>query len=176
MGDDRRLDIAISPEIMLKMVVILEELYFYAGARLERQKIAQATLFFLAAYLGSLRGEEVLRIVRAHLIELNIISMSEVGAEHAVLPLFGAFKGEGNVARCHLMTLLLATKSGFDIGKWIVIVSRFEKDSNNKFLFLDESGKREFANQYAENFTRTLEEVRIQFPNLFPANINIEEG
>ena len=72
---------------------------------------------FLAAYLGYLRGEKVPRIVRAHFIELHIVSMSELGAEHAVLPLFGAFKGEENVARCHLMRLSLATKSGFDIGK-----------------------------------------------------------
>jgi len=49
--------------------------------------------------------------------------------------------GKGNVARCHLMRLWLERKSGFAIGIWIVIVSRFEKDSNNKFLFLDESGK-----------------------------------
>ena len=159
-----------------EMVAIrLEESYFYAGARLERRKIARATLFFLAAYLGSLGGEEVPRIVRAHFIELNIISMSELGAEHTVLPLFEALKGEGNVARCHLMRLSLATKSGFDIGKRIVIVRRFEKDSDNKFFYSDELGKRESANQYAEIFTRTLEEVRSRSPNLIPASINIEE-
>jgi len=59
MGYVRRPDIAISPEIMLKMV----ESYFYVGARSEQQKIARATLFFLASYLGSFRGEKELRIV-----------------------------------------------------------------------------------------------------------------
>jgi len=70
----------------------------------------------------------------------------------------------------------LVTKSGFDIGKWIIGVSRFERLSNNKFLFSNAAGKKESANDYSEVFIRTLEEVRMRAPRLIPASINIEEG
>lgn len=176
MGDDRRPDIAISSEVMVKMMEILEEAYYLESSQAERRFIARATLFFLAAYLGSLRGEEVPRIVRKHFIELNEMSMEDLELAHAVLPLYGIFKNEGNIARCHLMRISLETKSGFDIGKWVKIVSRFEMHSNNKFLFSDGAGKREALQTYSEIFVRTLEEVRRRSPSLIPASIDIAEG
>jgi len=174
MGDDRRPDIAISTGVMLKMMEVLEEAYFFATEIGEQRYIARAGLFFLAAFLASLRGEEVPRLVRSHFIELNKVSMNELGEEHAVLPLYGRFKGENGVARCHLMRVSLETKSGFDIGKWIGRVSRFERNSNNKFLFSNAAGRKESMNDYSEIFTRTLEEVRMRAPHLILASINIE--
>ena len=44
-------------------------------------------------------------------IELNILAMGEMKWKHAVLPLFGYNKGEGNVSRCHLMRISLETES-----------------------------------------------------------------
>ena len=55
-------------------------------------------------------------------------------------------------------------------------MSRFERQSNNKFLFSNAAGRKESANDYSDVFTRTLEEVRMRAPRLIPASIDIEEG
>lgn len=67
MGDDRCPDTAISTEVMLE-ITNRKNVNFVEGG-------AWAGLLFLGAYLGSLRGEEVPRIIQHHFIKLNEESM-----------------------------------------------------------------------------------------------------
>ena len=84
--------------------------------------------------------------------------MQERKQPHIVIPLYGRFKNESNVARYHVMkNVVCKTKSGIRGALWVlraieqkgVLLVKsyviFEllllKDSTNKFLFSDATGK-----------------------------------
>ena len=94
MGDDSRPDAVISVELMKsimdRVIIVFVEAKYGRG----RQFISRAGLLVMWGLLGSLRGEEVPRILRTYFINLNEESMSRSSSPHVVLPLFRKFKGE----------------------------------------------------------------------------------
>ena len=69
MGDDRRPDAAISSVAMHEVMNRVEADFIDADSLKEARYFARAGLFFLSAFLGSLRGEEVPRTLRKEFIE-----------------------------------------------------------------------------------------------------------
>ena len=86
MGDDHRLDTAISSFVMKKMLQYAEADWHGSVDVIERRSIVRAGLFLVLAFLGALRGEEVPRLVRKEFINLNKISMRERKQPHIVIP------------------------------------------------------------------------------------------
>ena len=101
MGDDRQPDAAISNKVMHKMMERVEwDLLETKDQRLKRF-ITRAGLFYMSAYLGALRGEEVPRVVTKYFISLNKEALKSTPS-HCVLPLYGRFKSEQGVPRCYV--------------------------------------------------------------------------
>jgi hypothetical protein len=175
MGDDRRPDAAISTEVMLALMNKVNIDFIESERDFDERYYARAGLLFLGAYLGSLRGEEIPRIIRRHFIQLNVDSMKHKTFPHAVLPLFGQFKGEQGIARCFLRRLSLTTKSGFNIGLWIKRVSILEKDSKTKYLFAKPNGTKEKGGEYEDYLFDKLRQIQNEEDGLIAKKIKVEE-
>jgi hypothetical protein len=118
---------------------------------IERRSIVRAGLFLVLAFLGALRGEEVPRLVRKEFINLNKISMRERKQPHIVIPCTEDSKTKViHVARCHVMNVVCKTKSGIRGDLWVARAIETEGDSRSKFLFSDDTGKRERGGVYEE--------------------------
>ncbi len=63
MGDDHRPDMAVTAEVMHALMNRVNVDYIEAHTEARRRFLARAGLFFLSAFLGGLRGEEVVRTV-----------------------------------------------------------------------------------------------------------------
>ena len=176
MGDDHRPDTAISSFVLKKMLQYAEAEWHGSVDHIERHFIVRASLFFVLAFLGALRGEEVPRLVRKDFISLNKISMRERKQPHIVIPLYGRFKNESNVARCHVMNVVCKTKSGIRGDLWVLRAMESEKDSTSKFLFSDATGKQEKGSVYEEYMFKLLEKVQARYPEHIPAGLNVRDS
>ena len=154
MGDDRRPDSAISVRLMNVLMERADLDYIEAYDQDQARYIGRAGLFFLSTFLGGLRGEEVPRILRKYFLSQNQESLVHC-IPHTVLPLYGNFKNDQGVARCHLQRIVCKSKSGLDMEKWVRRVMELEKDSRTMFLFADQSGRKERISKY-ENYFMTL--------------------
>ena len=130
MGDDSRPDAAIQVELM-KSLMDRVNLDFIESTDPESRKfLSRAGLMFMSAFLGSLRGEEVPRLLRKYFILLNKESLSMALSPHVVLPLFGKFKGEQGVPSCYIQRVVKETKSGLNMERWIRRSMAIEAMSN----------------------------------------------
>ena len=176
MGDDHRPDLALSKEVLHMIMTLLDEDYSEASTTMRKRYIARMGLLLLSTYLAGLRGEEVPRIVRKYFIELNEESMN-CGIPHCVLPLYGRFKNEGNVPRCHLFRVCKRSKSGFDMEKWVLRVIQHERNSRTLYLFSTADGKKESAGKTYEAYLfNLLKEVQEKSHGLIPKKLDVEEA
>jgi hypothetical protein len=175
MGDDTRPDVAISIEVMISLMNRVNIDYIEANGGNREKFFARAGLMFMAAYLGSLRGEEVPKILRKHFIELNEESMKLKNHPHVVLPLFGKFKGEQGIPRCFIRRVVLKTKSGLDMKLWAERIMISEKSSRTKFLFANDKGTRERGGMYEGYLYQKLESIQNEEFGLIPKKIKVEE-
>ena len=176
MGDDRRPDTAICSKLMKMLIMWVEVDYLEEENEFIKRFIARAGLFFMSSYFGSLRGEEVNRILRRYFINLNEDLMNMKDTPHVVLPLFGNFKGEQGIPRCYLRRVVIQSKSGLNISPWVKRVSHFERDHNTKYLFSFNDGTKQKAGVYEEYLFRKLEEVYREEDGYMPKGIKIREA
>ena len=113
------------------------------------------------------------RLVRKEFIKLNKISMREREQPHIVIPLYGRFKNESNVARCHVMNVVCKTKSGIRGDLWVARAIETEGEATSKFLFSNDTGKREKGGVYEEYMFKLLERVQAQHPEHIPADLDV---
>jgi len=137
--------------------------------------LVRAGLFFGVSFLGGLRGEEVPRIVCKEFIALNKVSLERSSLPHVVIPLYGRFKNESNVPRCHVMNVVCETKSGINITRWVRLAMEIEGESRNMFLFSDSDGKREKGGLYEDYLFSLLERVQREHPEHIPASVEVRE-
>ena len=175
MGDDRRPDAAISNEVMHEVMKRVELDYIDSDVEGEKRYLVRAGLFFLSAYLGSLRGEEVPRLLRKEFIDLNIESIN-ARVSHCVLPLYGNFKNDNGIARCYLFRIARLSKTGFNIQKWIGRAIEYEHSSNTTFLFAAATGKKESGQMYEHYFFDKLKSVQSEERGLLPRKLDVEEA
>ena len=175
MGDDHRPDAAISSCVMKLILKYCAEDLVRTPVGARRKFLVRAGLFFGLSFLGGLRGEEVPRIVRKDFIALNKVSMARAKMPHIVIPLYGRFKNESNVPRCHVMNVTCKTKSGIDMTPWVRSAIAMEGESRNTFLFSDNAGKRERGGVYEDYLFTLLERVQREHPEHIPASIEVRE-
>ena len=96
MGNDHQQDTAVFSGLMYCLMERIEVGYLEEENVITKCFIARAELFFLRAYFGSLRGEEVNRIQRKYFINLN-----------QVLLMFGNFKGKQGVPHCYFRRVVI---------------------------------------------------------------------
>ena len=176
MGDDRRPDAAIGSKLMKRLMNKVEVDYLEEDDDGYRRFVARAGLFYLGSFFGSLRGEEVNRILRKNFILLNEDAMKLPSNPHVVLPLFGNFKGEQGVPRCYLRRVVIQSKSGLEIGTWVRRVISFEMTSKTKYLFASMDGSKQKAGVYEEYLFRKLEEIQIEEEGLIPRVLKVREA
>lgn len=175
MGDDHRPDAAISVDVMKAIMERVNLDYIESESYFRKRYYARAGLFFMAAYLGSLRGEEVARMVKRYFIKLNKESNACPIESHVVLPLYGSFKGEGGRRRCFMLRVVNMTKSGLNMRMWVDRVVKYEQESNTVYLFADETGRKESANAYEGYLFGKLESVQAEENGLIGKNVNVGE-
>ena len=174
MGDDHRPNAAISISVMHGIMNRINADYIDTEHADRRQYIARAGLFYMAAFLGSLRGEEVSRLVRKSFVTLNKESQ-RCTDKHVVLPLFGAFKGEGGVRRCFIIRVVNQTKSGLDMKLWVDRVILYESQSRTRYLFSNVAGRKERISQYEGYLFSKLEEIQKEEDGLIGKMVKIRE-
>ena len=172
MGDDRRPDAAISSSVMHEVMKRVEVDLIDADNLIERRYLTRAGLFFLSAYLGSLRGEEVPRLLRKEFVELNADAL-EARTPHCVLPLYSNFKNDNGIARCYLFRIVLESKTGFNMKKWVERAMDLEKDSRTTFLFASMYGKKDSAQIYEPYFFSKLRAVQLEEKGLLPSKLDV---
>jgi hypothetical protein len=173
MGDDTRPDVAISVELMKALMNATNLDFLEAASSEEKRFIARAGLLFMSAFLGSLRGEEVPRLLRSHFILLNKESLQHPITPHVVLPLFGKFKGEQGVPRCYIRRVVVRTKSGLDMQRWVARSMELEKSSNTKYLFANTNGKKEKSGLYEDYLYSKLENIQEEQLGIIPKAVKV---
>ena len=175
MGDIKKQDAAISSLVMHAVMDRVEVDFVDADSEIERRYIVRCGLYFLAGYLGSLRGEETPRILLKYFLSLNAEAM-ESRTRHCVLPLYGNFKNDGGIARAYLFRIVCRSKSGFDMEKWVRRAMHHEADSKTAFLFAFENGKKENGQIYEPYFFTKLLSVQKEERGLLPRKLDIEDA
>ena len=176
MGDDRRPDLALSRDVMLLMMEMMDRDYQSSRLELRKRYIARAGVFFLSTYLGGLRGEEVPRMIRKYFILLNMEAFNHK-TPHCVLPLYGRFKSEGGIARCFMMRVVCKSKHGLNMRLWVERVIEHEKSSTSLYLFTDAQGRKESPSYTYESYLFSLlREIQDKRRELIPAIIDVEDA
>jgi hypothetical protein len=175
MGDDSRPDAAISVELMISIMNRVNVDFIEASDDASKLFISRAGLMFMSAFLGSLRGEEVPRLLRKYFISLNKESMTRTVSPHVVLPLFGKFKGEQGVPSCYIRRVVLVTKSGLNMERWVRRSMTLEASSNTKYLFANSKGTKEKAGKYEDYFHAKLEIIQKEEDGLVPRSVKVRD-
>ena len=175
MGDVRKPDAAISSAVMHAVMERVEVDFINADSQIERRYLVRCGLYFLAGYLGSLRGEEIPRIVLKHFLELNKEALL-ARTKHCVLPLYGKFKNDQRISRCYLFRLVCQSKTGFNMEKWVKRAMEYERESSTAFLFAFPNGKKEYGHIYEPYFIAKLRSVQREEKGLLPRKLDVEDA
>ena len=175
MGDIRKPDAAISSLVMHAVMDRVDSDFVDTDSENERRYLGRCGLFFLSGYLGSLRGEEIPRIMLKYFLSLNEESLN-ARIPHCVLPLYGNFKNDGGIARCYLFRIVCHTKTGFNMEKWVRRVLELEKGSRTAFLFAFPNGRKENGQVYEPYFINKLKSVQKEERGLLPRKLDVEEA
>ena len=176
MGDNRRPNTAIGSRLMKAIIRRVNLDYLESGESHMRQRFyARSGLYFLSAFFGGLRGEEVPRILRKHFIELNRDAMMCQEGKHVVLPMFGNFKGD-STRRCYLKRVSCISKSGLNMELWVERVMSFESESGTRFLFADSNGNKEKGSTYEGYLFSVLENIQKEEVGLINGGLIVSES
>ena len=176
MGDIRRPDTAISGKVMHQLMKRVDVDFYDTEDVLLQRFVIRAGYFFLAAYLGSLRGEEVPRVLRKHFCELNVEALAST-TPHRVLPLYGRFKNDKGVPRCYLFRITAKSKSGLNMEKWTRRIMESEARSETVYLFANLNGSKESEAVYDEPYLfAKLKAIQEEERGLIPKSLEVAEA
>jgi hypothetical protein len=133
-------------------------------------------MFLVSAYCLGLRGEEVVKLDIAGFLTYFEAGRDHPLHKHVMLPLLGRFKGETG-ERWHLLPVVWKTRSGIAAGLWSerLRASLLERSRLHGFVFSTQKGKQMKASTLEPRFYEQLHWVKIQYPDLFPPNVNVED-
>ncbi len=94
---------------------------------------------------------------------------------HVVLPLFGKFKGEQGVPSCYIRRVVLETKSGLNMERWVERSIELEVNSNTKYLFANSKGTKEKAGHYEDYLHTKLETIQKEEEGLVPKSVKVRD-
>lgn len=175
MGDIRRPDTAISGKVMHQLMKRVDVDFYDTEDVLLQRFVIRAGYFFLAAYLGSLRGEEVPRVLRKHFCELNVEALAST-TPHCVLPLYGRFKNDKGVPRCYLFRITAKSKSGLNMEKWTRRIMESEARSETVYLFANLNGSKESGAIYEPYLFAKLKAIQEEERGLIPKSLEVAEA
>ncbi len=179
-GCHKRMGGIVRPDRALSLLVLHDilhhlELEWQCCDPAERYSISREAAFYLIAFCGGLRGEEV---PLANLA--GILKYWEAGglakSPHITITLLGRFKGEMG-EQYHKLPLAAVTNSGLKPRLWVV---RLLEEYNrlgiyNGPLFQDSNGQPMHASAMEESFFNRLEQIQINRPDLIPQEITVSE-
>ena len=143
LGDQVVQDEAISSKVMVEMMKILETRFQKDASDCE---VVEAGTFFLIAYLGGLRGNEVPMANLGAMRKLRKTTLKfQAEFPHAPVVLQGVMKSRSGTPTTHMFLLSCITRSGFmpDVLTWInrLIDLREKEGRTSGWLFAIKEGK-----------------------------------
>ena len=168
-------DMAISLKVIHCFMSGVEQDYHKCEDFGRRRYIVRSVLLFMAAFLVSLRGEEVPCILRKFFIILIIESFGST-PRHCVLPLYGRFKTERGVPRCYVFRLACLTKSGLSMEMWVSQAIEEERGRTTKYLFANRNRKKEPRAVYKPYLYAKLRCILAEDIVLIPKSLDIKES
>ena len=167
MGQDWRPDQALTPELLLVLLDLLEHKILGSQNNNEKYFMVLAGTYFTTSYVLSLRGPEGL------LLDLEgILKFSEsLSDKNAILiSLWGQFKGE-HLERNHLLPSINVTASGINIRRWIKRATTLCQNNGRIRgpLMMHKSGEIITARELDDLLHQLLLSAYNLHPNLFPS-------
>jgi hypothetical protein len=177
MGDTVELDRALSVEILVEIMHLLEVEWGTTMSVVDRWKLSLEGCFYVISFVCALRGEEVpltnLAGIREHLVERGRNKIP-----HVIIALLGRFKNEHGDSNYHLLPVVNVTHSGIEVRRWIERgVAMCETVGYKQGpLFRDpETGGKMKAAAFEKRFFRRLSLIQTQRPDLIGVGVDIEE-
>ena len=115
MGDESHQDQAITLEVIHRLIEDLEKDYRDNAEIDKREHIANLTIFVLAVFMATRRGEELFKLNLGETRKFFLESTVNTKQLHIVLPLRGRFKGETGES-FYFVTVTSKSDSGLQIG------------------------------------------------------------
>ncbi len=174
MGDDVRPDRALSHEILVEIMKLVEKDWGEAPQH-NKLKAALEGAFYLIAYCLALRGEEV-PLVELAGIRKHWAQARAHNKPHIVIALLGRFKheiGEGY----HVMPVVFETPRGLEPGKWVerVLHEYDRKGIHSGYMFRNRSRQKIKASDMEVKFHERLEKVKELQPILIREDMDVIE-
>ena len=166
MGQDWRPDQAVTPDLMLALLQLLETQISNCYRSEETYFQVMVGAYFAVCYVLSLRGPEGL------LLDLEGILKHGDSLSHkdcVVIVLWGQVKGE-YAERAHLLPCINITSSGIPVRRWIRRATVLARD-NNKLsgpLMLHKNGDNITTKQIDDLLHQLLQTLFTSSPHLFP--------
>jgi hypothetical protein len=173
MGDIVRPDRALSIEVMLEIMKLVEQDWEAIGTDL--WQVAMEACFYLISFCCALRGEET-PMADVYGMCRHWDEGDQHELKHVVVALLGRFKGETG-ENYHLMCVVDVTSHGLEPRKWIGRLLRIYRDRNvrNGPLFRDERGQHLKAAYFEPKFHDRLEAVKLAKPHLMSSVEDVVE-
>jgi DNA-binding XRE family transcriptional regulator len=175
MGQDVRPDLAISIDVMHKLMNYCENELATAKDQEEFELCISVGAYFVLGFVCSLRGPEGFMLDLSELLD-NIQFGKEDAESHVVAPLLGRFKNEQG-ERCHMLPMASRTQSGLNPREWLerLALMNQEKDRRNGPAFADKAGNVAKASSYEMKFHEALLHIQENHPRLIPPTVDVVE-
>jgi hypothetical protein len=177
MGQDWRPDRAITAQLMQHVLSRVEGRILELGGdqnKADRERWIFAGTYFAISYVLSLRGPEGLLLELEGCRKYFNSRFGSDGdpAKHVVVALLGQVKGEHN-ERQHLLPSVNETKSGIQVRRWMrrTLAANYANGRVSGPAFCDEKGVVLSTRVMNGMLHEVLEEVRVEHPTLFLADI-----
>lgn len=175
MGDIVKPDRALSLPILAKMMMLVEFDWERSRGR-DRLQYALEAAFYLIAFCGALRGEEVPMTDLGGVVRHWDAGEAPGVPVHVVVALLGRFKNEIG-ERYHLVPLAGQTRSGLEPRKWIgrVVGEYGGLGISHGPMFRDGKGIPARAGMMEAAFYARLETIQDECPDLIGIEVSVPE-
>ena len=179
-GERRKQDLALTPEIVLVILAECENDWLTAQAQGSDHGLREACLdacFFVLTYAAGLRSFEVSKVPLRALQEQIHLEAHHGLPPHIGLPMSGRFKARGNKVQNIVLFLPPTTDSGIESAKWLqrLISSCRNVGQSDGWLFAQEDGQPMGTRHFTPRFYERLGQAYESHPSLFVEGVNILE-
>ena len=175
MGDIVKPDRAISLDVLHHIMSLVESDYRTAGVA-EKLQFAIEGSFYLIAFCGALRGEELPMVNLTGVFKHWDEGLTDPRRPHVVIALLGRFKNEVG-EKYHLIPLAAETKSGLKVRLWVgrVLEEYAARGITQGPMFRTSDGFPVKAGAYEEFFLQRLERTQAERPDLITKDTIVSE-
>jgi len=176
MGQVVKQDMAVSVNVMLAMLMILDKTWEDAPSMEEKSKCANVGAYISIAFCGSFRGAEVFLVDLYGLLKYADLRPADDGMSYVIVPLLGRFKSELGIAY-HLTPLAAKTNSGINVKLWVkrLLAARKEEGRFHGPAFVGSDGNPLKSMDIEAEVLDLLARIQTGFSDLIPSEINVHE-